>query len=87
MTDDLVGAQPLHLGVLVIGWGKGGKTFAATLGGQGTRVGVIEQFDKMHGATCINIGCVPTKMLAHSAAIPWSRPRRSPISRRCRVPR
>ena len=60
--------SPLHLDVLVIGWGKGGKTLAATLGGQGTRVGMVEQFEDMHGGTCINIGCVPTKLLAHDAS-------------------
>ena len=54
--------------MLVIGWGKGGKTLAATLAADGTRVAMIEQFDTMHGGTCINIGCVPTKTLVHDSA-------------------
>ncbi|MDN5688099.1 MAG: FAD-dependent oxidoreductase [Brachybacterium sp.] len=57
----------LSVDVLVVGWGKGGKTLAATLGAAGTRVAMVEQFDQMHGGTCINIGCVPTKTLVHDA--------------------
>lgn len=68
MTQEHGGAQPLHVDVLVIGWGKGGKTLAATLAGQGSRVAMIEQFEHMHGGTCINIACVPTKLLAHDAS-------------------
>lgn len=60
-------APELTFDVLVIGWGKGGKTLAAALGAAGTRVGMVEQFDTMHGGTCINIGCVPTKTLVHDA--------------------
>lgn len=51
--------------VLVIGFGKGGKTVAATLGRRGKRVVMVEQSDRMYGGTCPNVGCVPTKMLVH----------------------
>lgn len=54
--------------VLVIGFGKGGKTLAASLGGAGRRVVMVEQSDQMYGGTCINIGCVPTKALVHAAS-------------------
>lgn len=57
----------LSVDVLVIGWGKGGKTLAAALAGTGQKVAMIEQFESMHGGTCINIGCVPTKTLVHDA--------------------
>jgi pyruvate/2-oxoglutarate dehydrogenase complex dihydrolipoamide dehydrogenase (E3) component len=57
----------LSVDVLVIGWGKGGKTLAAALAGDGRKVAMIEQFETMHGGTCINIGCVPTKALVHDA--------------------
>ena len=53
--------------LVVIGWGKGGKTLARTLGSQGKRVAMVEQSDQMYGGTCINIGCVPTKALIHQA--------------------
>ena len=57
----LPGLPDLDVDVLVIGWGKGGKTLAAALAAAGTRVAMIEQFDTMHGGTCINIGCVPPR--------------------------
>ncbi|GAA1254911.1 FAD-dependent oxidoreductase [Pseudonocardia aurantiaca] len=59
--------EPVHADVLVIGFGKGGKTLAATMGRQGKRVVMVEQSAQMHGGTCINIGCVPTKALVHRA--------------------
>ena len=59
--------EPLRVDIAVIGWGKGGKTLAATLGGQGKKIAMIEEFEEMHGGTCINIGCVPTKTLIHDS--------------------
>lgn len=53
--------------LLVIGFGKGGKTLAATLGKQGKRVVMVERSEQMYGGTCINIGCVPTKSMVHAA--------------------
>ncbi|MFD6163645.1 FAD-dependent oxidoreductase [Oerskovia sp. NPDC060287] len=57
----------LHVDLLVIGFGKGGKTIAAAMGRRGQRVVMVEQSDQMYGGTCINIGCVPTKALVHDA--------------------
>ncbi|GAA4529458.1 FAD-dependent oxidoreductase [Brachybacterium paraconglomeratum] len=67
MTSAPRSDSPLSFDVLVVGWGKGGKTLAAALGAAGRRVAMIEQFEDMHGGTCINIGCVPTKTLIHDA--------------------
>lgn len=53
--------------LVVIGFGKGGKTLAATLGKQGKRVVMIERSAQMYGGTCINIGCVPTKSMVFAA--------------------
>lgn len=53
--------------LLVIGFGKGGKTLAATLGKQGRRVVMVERSEQMYGGTCINIGCVPTKSMVFAA--------------------
>jgi pyruvate/2-oxoglutarate dehydrogenase complex dihydrolipoamide dehydrogenase (E3) component len=55
----------LHADVLVVGFGKGGKTVAATMGCHGKRVVLVEQSDRMYGGTCPNVGCVPTKALVH----------------------
>ncbi|SIQ84600.1 FAD-dependent oxidoreductase [Micromonospora avicenniae] len=59
----------LHTDLLVIGFGKGGKTLAAAMGRQGRKVIMVEQSDLMYGGTCINIGCVPTKALIHRASV------------------
>lgn len=52
---------------VVIGFGKGGKTIAGALANAGRKVALIEKSDKMYGGTCINVGCIPTKSLVHSA--------------------
>src|SRR3981189_1132198 len=59
--------KTMHVDILVLGFGKGGKMLAATMGRQGRRVAMVEQSDHMYGGTCINIGCVPTKALIHRA--------------------
>lgn len=51
--------------VLVVGFGKGGKTAAHVLTDAGRRVVLVERSDSMYGGTCPNVGCVPTKMLVH----------------------
>lgn len=55
----------LRVDLLVIGFGKGGKTLAATLGKQGRSVVLVERSPKMYGGTCINVGCVPTKSMVY----------------------
>ncbi len=54
---------------VIIGFGKGGKTLAAELAQHQWSVAMVERSDKMYGGTCINIGCIPTKALIHSAAL------------------
>ena len=53
--------------VLVIGFGKAGKTLAAKLAKQGKKVAMVEKDSGMYGGTCINVGCIPTKTLIHNA--------------------
>jgi pyruvate/2-oxoglutarate dehydrogenase complex dihydrolipoamide dehydrogenase (E3) component len=55
----------LRADVLVVGFGKGGKTAAHALSDAGNRVVLIERSADMYGGTCPNVGCVPTKMLVH----------------------
>ena len=55
--------------VIIIGFGKGGKTLAAEFAKRGQKVAIIERSDRMYGGTCINIGCIPTKTLVHQAKI------------------
>ena len=51
--------------LLVIGFGKGGKTLAADMGRRGRTVVLVEESAHMYGGTCINTGCVPTKSLVY----------------------
>ena len=64
--------ETTHFDLLVIGFGKGGKTLAASMGRLGKLVAMVEQSSNMYGGTCINIGCVPTKSLVHHAERPGS---------------
>lgn len=52
---------------IIIGFGKGGKTLASWLASQGKKVAVIEKDKNMYGGTCINIGCIPTKILVEES--------------------
>ncbi len=61
MTDKVF----LQTDLLVIGFGKGGKTLAATLGARGQRVVLVEESASMYGGTCINTGCIPTKSMVY----------------------
>ena len=52
--------------VVVIGGGPGGYV-AAIRGAQlGGKIGLVES--KRIGGTCLNVGCIPTKALVHSAS-------------------
>ena len=53
--------------VIVVGGGPGGYVAAIRAAQLGARVTVIE---KEHlGGTCLNVGCIPTKCLLHSAEL------------------
>ncbi|QOR47382.1 FAD-dependent oxidoreductase [Trueperella pecoris] len=62
-------ATTSHVDVLIIGFGKAGKTLAGLMASAGKRVALVEQDAAMFGGTCINIGCVPTKTLLHDAEV------------------
>ena len=53
--------------VLVIGGGPGGYVAAIRAAQLGAKVTVIEK-DRL-GGTCLNVGCIPTKCLLHSAEL------------------
>ncbi|WP_295625607.1 NAD(P)/FAD-dependent oxidoreductase [uncultured Corynebacterium sp.] len=69
MSDTATAApsSTLSLDVLVVGFGKAGKTIAMTRAKAGDRVAIVEKSPAMYGGTCINIACVPTKTLLVSA--------------------
>lgn len=52
---------------LFIGWGKAGKTLAKQFAISGKKVAIVEKTKEMAGGTCINIACIPTKVLVVEA--------------------
>ncbi|MGO0905843.1 dihydrolipoyl dehydrogenase family protein [Clostridioides difficile] len=54
--------------VIIIGFGKGGKTLAGDLANRGLKVALVEKSNKMYGGTCINVACIPTKSLENSGS-------------------
>ncbi|UWE09163.1 dihydrolipoyl dehydrogenase family protein [Actinacidiphila bryophytorum] len=65
MTANTEDQQHLSADVLVVGFGKGGKTAARALGGAGKTVVLVEESARMYGGTCPNVGCVPSKGMVH----------------------
>ena len=53
--------------LIVIGFGKAGKTLAGAMAKQGKKVALIERSKAMYGGSCINIACIPTKTLLAAA--------------------
>ena len=54
--------------LIVLGFGKAGKTLAAKFGSMGKSVAMIEENPLMYGGTCINIACIPTKTMIIAAS-------------------
>ena len=52
--------------LFVIGAGSGGVRAARFAAGFGARVAIAES--RYLGGTCVNVGCVPKKLLVHGAA-------------------
>jgi len=53
--------------IVIIGFGKAGKTLAVKAASLGKKVALVERSPKMYGGTCINVGCIPTKRLIPAA--------------------
>ncbi len=58
----------LHAEVVVLGSGPGGYTAAFRAADLGKRVILIEKYDNI-GGVCLNVGCIPSKALLHTAQI------------------
>lgn len=53
--------------IIVVGGGPGGYVAAIRAAQLGAEVTLVE---KQHlGGTCLNVGCIPTKCLLHSAEL------------------
>ncbi|RGB24495.1 hypothetical protein C1646_821575 [Rhizophagus diaphanus] len=53
---------------LVIGGGSGGLASARRAGSYGLKVGLIESSGRL-GGTCVNVGCVPKKIMFNTASV------------------
>ncbi|MFD2112615.1 dihydrolipoyl dehydrogenase [Thiorhodococcus fuscus] len=54
--------------VVVLGGGPGGYTAAFRAADLGKKVVLIERYDRL-GGVCLNVGCIPSKALLHTAMI------------------
>jgi dihydrolipoamide dehydrogenase len=62
------GDADLHAEVLVLGSGPGGYTAAFRAADLGKQVVMVERYDSI-GGVCLNVGCIPSKALLHTAQI------------------
>ena len=60
--------QDIGAEVVVLGAGPGGYTAAFRAADLGKRVVLIERYPSL-GGVCLNVGCIPSKALLHTAAI------------------
>ncbi|MFA9419675.1 MAG: dihydrolipoyl dehydrogenase [Gammaproteobacteria bacterium] len=62
------GAANMNTEVLVLGAGPGGYTAAFRAADLGKKVTLVERYESL-GGVCLNVGCIPSKALLHTAAI------------------
>lgn len=62
------GDADLHCDVLVLGSGPGGYTAAFRAADLGKSVIMVERHERI-GGVCLNVGCIPSKALLHTAQI------------------
>src|SRR5690606_34700892 len=62
------GNADLHAEVLVLGSGPGGYTAAFRAADLGKKVVLVERYATL-GGVCLNVGCIPSKALLHTAKV------------------
>ena len=62
------GSADLNAEVVVLGAGPGGYTAAFRAADLGKKVVLIERYESL-GGVCLNVGCIPSKALLHTAQI------------------
>ena len=62
------GDVDLHAEVVVLGSGPGGYTAAFRAADLGKQVVLIERYERI-GGVCLNVGCIPSKALLHTAQV------------------
>jgi dihydrolipoamide dehydrogenase len=64
----VVGASDISTQVVVLGSGPGGYTAAFRASDLGKQVVLIERYSTL-GGVCLNVGCIPSKALLHTAKV------------------
>lgn len=67
-TDSTEVKAEIKTEVLVLGAGPGGYTAAFRAADLGKKVTLVERYDSL-GGVCLNVGCIPSKALLHTAQI------------------
>lgn len=57
----------MNYDAIVIGFGQGANSLVQSLASEDWKVALIEKSEDNYGGSCINIGCIPTKILEHDA--------------------
>ncbi len=63
-----LGEGDIQCQVLVLGAGPGGYTAAFRAADLGRQVVLVERYDSL-GGVCLNVGCIPSKALLHTAQV------------------
>jgi dihydrolipoamide dehydrogenase len=64
----VMGEGDIRCEVLVLGAGPGGYTAAFRAADLGKQVVLVERYDSL-GGVCLNVGCIPSKALLHTAQV------------------
>ncbi len=64
----VMGEGDIQCEVLVLGAGPGGYTAAFRAADLGKQVVLVERYDSL-GGVCLNVGCIPSKALLHTAQV------------------
>ena len=67
-SSNAVPASDVHADVVVLGSGPGGYTAAFRAADLGKKVVLIERYSTL-GGVCLNVGCIPSKALLHTAKV------------------
>ena len=68
ISDNNTGTPDLSTEIVVLGSGPGGYTAAFRAADLGKKVTLIERYPVI-GGVCLNVGCIPSKALLHTAEI------------------
>ena len=67
-ASQVIPPSDLHTEVVVLGSGPGGYTAAFRAADLGKKVVLIERYSTL-GGVCLNVGCIPSKALLHTAKV------------------